>query len=144
MKTLVDHLAQYAAYHRDRRNIVTHFVGIPMIVLAVTAFCLIHLQALKLHIDDHDLDRKLAALSLWLRAVIIFAAVGWSMITMGMLMSPSQSIRVLGLLVAVAHIAVGALGSFALPTTNLIWLCGFIPGYWKRPSIPSTTLQTIC
>lgn len=36
MKTLVDHLAQYAAYHRDRRNIITHFVGIPMIVLAVT------------------------------------------------------------------------------------------------------------
>jgi uncharacterized membrane protein YGL010W len=36
MKTLVDHLAQYAAYHRDRRNIATHFVGIPMIVFAVT------------------------------------------------------------------------------------------------------------
>ncbi|WP_339489851.1 Mpo1 family 2-hydroxy fatty acid dioxygenase [Pseudomonas sp. EL_65y_Pfl2_R95] len=35
MKTLVDHLAQYAAYHRDQRNIVSHFVGIPMIVLAV-------------------------------------------------------------------------------------------------------------
>lgn len=35
MKTLVDHLAQYAAYHRDRRNIVSHFIGIPMIVLAV-------------------------------------------------------------------------------------------------------------
>lgn len=35
MKTLVDHLAQYAAYHRDRRNIATHFVGIPLIVLAV-------------------------------------------------------------------------------------------------------------
>jgi uncharacterized membrane protein YGL010W len=35
MKTLIDHLAQYAAYHRDRRNIASHFVGIPMIVLAV-------------------------------------------------------------------------------------------------------------
>lgn len=35
MKTLVDHLAQYAAYHRDRRNIVSHFVGIPMIVLSI-------------------------------------------------------------------------------------------------------------
>ncbi len=35
MKNLVDHLSQYAAYHRDTRNIVTHFVGIPMIVLAV-------------------------------------------------------------------------------------------------------------
>ena len=36
MRTLVDHLAQYAAYHRDRRNIATHFVGIPAIVVAVT------------------------------------------------------------------------------------------------------------
>ncbi len=35
MKTLVDHLAQYASYHRDRRNIATHFVGIPMILLGV-------------------------------------------------------------------------------------------------------------
>ena len=35
MKTLPDQLSQYAAYHRDRRNIITHFVGIPMIVLAV-------------------------------------------------------------------------------------------------------------
>lgn len=35
MKTLTDHLAQYAAYHRDPRNLVTHFIGIPMIVLAV-------------------------------------------------------------------------------------------------------------
>ncbi|WPP00107.1 Mpo1-like protein [Pseudomonas sp. HR96] len=34
-KTLVDHLGQYAAYHRDPRNILTHFVGIPLIVLAV-------------------------------------------------------------------------------------------------------------
>ena len=35
MKTLVDHLSQYAAYHRDRRNILTHFIGIPMIVASV-------------------------------------------------------------------------------------------------------------
>lgn len=35
MKTLVDHLAQYAGYHRDRRNIVSHFIGIPLIVVAV-------------------------------------------------------------------------------------------------------------
>lgn len=35
MKTLEQNLAQYAAYHRDSRNILTHFVGIPLIVLAV-------------------------------------------------------------------------------------------------------------
>jgi len=28
-------MVQYAAYHRDRRNIATHFVGIPMIAVAV-------------------------------------------------------------------------------------------------------------
>lgn len=35
MRTLTDQIANYAAYHRDRRNIATHFVGVPMIVVAV-------------------------------------------------------------------------------------------------------------
>ncbi len=35
MPSLERNLTQYAAYHRDRRNIATHFVGIPMIVFAI-------------------------------------------------------------------------------------------------------------
>lgn len=35
MRTLEDQLSNYANYHRDRRNIATHFVGVPMIVAAV-------------------------------------------------------------------------------------------------------------
>ncbi len=35
MRTINEQLSNYAAYHRDRRNIATHFVGIPMIVVAV-------------------------------------------------------------------------------------------------------------
>jgi uncharacterized membrane protein YGL010W len=35
MRTLEQQLSTYAAYHRDRRNIATHFVGIPMIVVAI-------------------------------------------------------------------------------------------------------------
>jgi uncharacterized membrane protein YGL010W len=31
-------LTQYAYYHRDRRNIATHFVGVPMIVFGVGVF----------------------------------------------------------------------------------------------------------
>ena len=31
----IDLMSQYAQYHRDKRNIVTHAVGIPLIVLAV-------------------------------------------------------------------------------------------------------------
>jgi uncharacterized membrane protein YGL010W len=35
MTSCEQNLTQYAAYHRDRRNIATHFVGVPMIVFAV-------------------------------------------------------------------------------------------------------------
>lgn len=35
MSAATDLLVKYAAYHRDRRNIATHFVGIPLIVYAV-------------------------------------------------------------------------------------------------------------
>ena len=35
MASIEQNLTQYAAYHRDRRNIATHFVGVPMIVFAI-------------------------------------------------------------------------------------------------------------
>lgn len=35
MTSLEQNLTQYAAYHRDRRNIATHFVGVPLIVFAI-------------------------------------------------------------------------------------------------------------
>jgi len=35
LKSCEENLTQYAAYHRDRRNIATHFVGIPMIVFSI-------------------------------------------------------------------------------------------------------------
>lgn len=34
-RSAADLLGQYAEYHRDRRNIATHFVGVPMIVFGV-------------------------------------------------------------------------------------------------------------
>ncbi|MFT3698591.1 MAG: DUF962 domain-containing protein [Kofleriaceae bacterium] len=37
MSSLVDRLASYAEYHRDKRNIATHFVGIPMILVGTQA-----------------------------------------------------------------------------------------------------------
>lgn len=35
MKTALEQLTTYAAYHRDRRNIATHLVGVPMIVQSI-------------------------------------------------------------------------------------------------------------
>jgi uncharacterized membrane protein YGL010W len=46
MRTLEQHITQYAAYHRDKRNIATHFVGIPLIVLSTAmGLALIHLPS---------------------------------------------------------------------------------------------------
>ena len=35
MIPIEQNLTQYAAYHRDRRNIATHFVGVPLIVFSL-------------------------------------------------------------------------------------------------------------
>jgi uncharacterized membrane protein YGL010W len=35
MRNATELMVQYAEYHRDRRNIATHFIGIPLIVFAV-------------------------------------------------------------------------------------------------------------
>jgi len=35
MSPLVDQLAKYSAYHRNTRNIATHLLGVPLIVVAV-------------------------------------------------------------------------------------------------------------
>jgi uncharacterized membrane protein YGL010W len=46
VKSLEENLTQYAACHRDRRNIATHFFGIPLIVFAVVlALALVSFQA---------------------------------------------------------------------------------------------------
>jgi uncharacterized membrane protein YGL010W len=37
MTSMLDRLASYAEYHRDKRNIATHFVGIPMILVGTQA-----------------------------------------------------------------------------------------------------------
>ncbi len=37
MTSLLDRLASYAEYHRDRRNVATHFVSIPMILIGTQA-----------------------------------------------------------------------------------------------------------
>lgn len=35
MASIEQNLTQYAAYHRDHRNIATHFVGVPLIVFSI-------------------------------------------------------------------------------------------------------------
>lgn len=44
----LDLMVQYAEYHRDRRNILTHFVGIPLIVFSIGVL----LARVHIHLGD--------------------------------------------------------------------------------------------
>ena len=106
MKSLVDQLSQYASYHRDRRNIATHLVGIPMIVVGIEALlgkpalAVLHgvpltvalLSTLASVAYYFALDRRfgavmavLLAASLWLGARIALLPVGaWLLVSAGL------------------------------------------------------------
>lgn len=47
MKTLEQQLGNYGSYHRSKRNLLTHFFGIPLIVFA--ALCLLARVKLPIH-----------------------------------------------------------------------------------------------
>lgn len=110
MKTLVDRLSGYAAYHRDGRNLVTHLMGIPMIVVAVVT--LLSRPAF-----------EVAGVPLSLASIVAAIAIGYYLLL---------DVRLgLAMLVAIA-LAVAAGKWFAsLPTTAwLAWGVGLFVVGW--------------
>jgi uncharacterized membrane protein YGL010W len=64
-------LAAYAQYHRNPHNCLTHFVGVPMLFLAV----ILPLEALRIPIDHHQVP---LAMILTLPAIV-----GWILLDFG-------------------------------------------------------------
>ena len=120
MKSLVDHLSQYAAYHRDPRNIASHFIGIPMIVVAVAVL----------------LSRpSWSVAGLWLSpAVLVALASAWFYlrleVRLGVLMTVLLGLSVwLGQVVAVQSTGVwlgSGIGLFVLG-----WVIQFVGHYYE-------------
>ena len=106
-----DLLAQYAAYHRDRRNIVTHFIGVPMIVFAVGVL----LARLVLPLGGGQITAA------WL----VFALVAAWYLTRGELALGLVTTAVLGVLIGLAH-PPAAQGTVAW----LAWGVGFFVVGW--------------
>jgi uncharacterized membrane protein YGL010W len=65
----LDLMSQYAAYHRDRRNITTHFIGIPLIVFAISAL----LARAEFSVADTPMN---AALVLWMLSSLWYVTRG--------------------------------------------------------------------
>ena len=104
-------LQQYADYHRDRRNILTHFVGVPMIVFGVGVLLA------RAHFSVGGVDVTLAWLSL--------AIVALWYLTRGHLGIGAATTVGVGVLVALAHrVSDGSTAQW------LAWGVGFFAVGW--------------
>jgi uncharacterized membrane protein YGL010W len=111
MRPAVDLLAQYAEYHRDRRNIASHFVGIPMIVFALGV--LLARPAV-----------PVAGLALTPAWVVFAAAALWYLTRGELLLGVAVSAATAVLLLLAQHFAVGS--TFAW----LAWGIGLFVAGW--------------
>jgi uncharacterized membrane protein YGL010W len=118
-------LQQYAQYHRDRRNIATHFVGVPMIVFGLGVF----LAGVGFSVGGW-----------WVTpAWITFALVALWYLTRGHLALGAATSLGVGLLMVLAHrvSGAGAVGGFShwltwwLGFFSLGWLIQFVGHYYE-------------
>ena len=68
MRTATELLTQYAAYHRDRRNIISHFVGVPLIVFAVGVLLARPVLAIQGYDDEYGTMAQLDEIASRVRA----------------------------------------------------------------------------
>ncbi|WP_377156611.1 DUF962 domain-containing protein [Roseateles sp. UC29_93] len=116
-----DLMAQYAAYHRDRRNIATHFVGIPLIVFAIGVL----LARAQFHVADWTVS---AAWVVWGAATIWY-------LTRGNFVLGLSTAIVNAVLMALAHpLAAGSVGgwlAWGLGSFLVGWIIQFVGHYYE-------------
>lgn len=115
----LDLMAQYAAYHRDRRNIATHFVGIPLIVFAISTL----LAPLAFAIGSTPLN---AAMLLWALSSLWYLTRG--LVSLGLATTISNGVLTALALVAAQgpHWLSIGVGSFVIG-----WVFQFVGHYYE-------------
>jgi uncharacterized membrane protein YGL010W len=122
----LDLMTQYAAYHRDRRNITTHFIGIPLIVFAISAL----LARAEFTVGNTPMN---AAILLWALSALWY-------LTRGNLVLGAATALVNGVLTALAlPAAQGSLASWlAIGVGSFVvgWVFQFVGHYYegKKPA----------
>jgi uncharacterized membrane protein YGL010W len=126
MSAATDLLSRYAEYHRDQRNIASHFVGVPMIVFALGVLLAHPAFALG----------RVALSPAWL----LFAlSTAWYLARGGPVLGATVSLGIGALLLAAHRVADGSVGAWmgwGLFLFALGWLIQLI-GHWyegKRPA----------
>mgnify|MGYP001212283922 CR=1 FL=1 len=128
MKTIEEQLARYKSVHLNQKNINTHFVGVPLIFLAVTV--LLHLLPVALSINNVLNSGFTVQLT---PAIILFIFVGLYYVVLHRLLGLSMLLYI-SLNVYVAHYITGfdsalyiAIGLFVIG-----WIIQFIGHHYER------------
>lgn len=118
-------IVQYAAYHRDRRNIVTHFIGIPMIFTAIAVW---------LVFPPGKSWGTYGITAAWL----MWAVTSFWYLTRGHALVGVATVVVNGALVALAHALAAQSAAWGLPAWQLGialfvvgWVFQFVGHYWE-------------
>src|SRR5262245_7865171 len=119
MRNATELMVQYAQYHRDRRNITTHFIGIPLIVFSLAVL----LSRPAFHVGD------LLLTPAWLGWA---AAAAWYVTRGNLVLGVAVSMGT-ALLMVMAHgvpaASVAAWLSWGLVTFVVGWFLQFIGHY---------------
>ncbi|MBI3369896.1 MAG: DUF962 domain-containing protein [Burkholderiales bacterium] len=121
MRNATELMVQYAAYHRDRRNIATHFIGIPLIVFAIGVL----LARAQLGVGGVMIN---ASWLVWAAATVWY-------LTRGNLVLGAATALVNGVLIAAAQpLAAGSVASWlgwGVGTFVVGWVFQFVGHYYE-------------
>jgi uncharacterized membrane protein YGL010W len=129
MSAATELMSKYAAYHRDRRNIATHFVGIPLIVFAVGGL----LAKPVVEVSGTFTFAFTPASLVWALATL------WYLTRGNLALGLATSLVNLALILAAAplgHLALGPWLAWSLGTFVLGWAIQFVGHYYegKKPA----------
>lgn len=125
MKTLQQQLGQYALYHRSKRNVLTHFFGIPLIVFAVLCLCV----RIEFPVADYVINAA---------QVVVFASVVYYLmlsVSLGLIMAAILVLLSLGA-VAIAQLSLRDWLVISVGLFVVGWVLQFIGHYYegKKPA----------
>jgi uncharacterized membrane protein YGL010W len=128
MKSIEEQLARYKSVHLNQKNVKTHFIGVPLIVFAVTLL----LSSIRFEIALPDLLNTSANHTLTL-AMVIFAFVALyyfilhRLLALGMLLYISVNLYLASILSDTVGVLAIAIALFVLG-----WIIQFVGHYYEK------------
>ncbi|WP_200954476.1 DUF962 domain-containing protein [Rhizobacter sp. Root1221] len=121
-RTSIELLSQYAVYHRDQRNIATHFIGVPMIVFGIGVLLA------RARFDVSGVAFSAAWLAFALSAI-------WYLTRRGQFVLSMAVTAAVGVLIAAAHgVSDGSVGgwlAWGVGSFLVGWVVQFIGHYYE-------------